>query len=216
MKLGLSTTSLELAASGGIFDGIAHYTEQLGRGLVKAGLDVSNYAFARPVARSGQRLRFSAPIRGGFALLGAAGIASGGAARLFAPPVDVFHSTDFKVVPARCPVVATIWDAIPLVHPEWIPPRSRGLVPRAIRRVAHFADRIICATEHAAGDIVAHFGIAASRISIVPWGVPAEWLEPIPAPEVAAVLARYGIEPGYILTVGTIQPRKNLARLIEA
>jgi len=216
MKIGLSTTTLERAAAGGIFDGISHYTQQLGQGLVRRGVEVANYAFAARPARTSQRLQFSEPIRGGFALLGAAGIATGGAARLFSPPVDVFHSTDFKVVPARCPVVATIWDAIPIVHPEWLSRRARLIGPYAIRRVAHFADRIICATEHSASDIVTHFGISSAKISVVPWGIGSEWLSPVPQPEVASVLAKYGLEPGYILTVGTIQPRKNIRRLLEA
>lgn len=216
MKIGLSTTTLEIASAGGIFDGISHYTQQLGHGLTRRGIEVVNYAFPRALARLDRELQFSQPIRGGFALLGTAGIATGGAARFFSPPVDVFHSTDFKVVPAKCPVVATIWDAIPIIHPEWIAGRARLIAPHVIKRVAHFADRIICASEHSASDIMAHFGIASAKLSVVPWGVGAEWLSPIPQLEVDSVLDKYGLEPGFILTVGTIQPRKNIRRLLDA
>lgn len=216
MKIGLSTTTLELASAGGIFDGISHYTQQLGHGLLRRGVAVKNYAFPHALARIGKGLQFSEPIRGGFTLLGGAGIATGGAAQFFSPAVDVFHSTDFKVVPAKCPVVATIWDAIPIVHPEWISARARLVAPYAIKRVAHFADRIICTTEHSAADIVRHFGMPPGKISIVPWGVGAEWLTPVPQAEVDAVLAKYELLPGYFLTVGTIQPRKNIRRLLEA
>lgn len=216
MKIGLSTTTVELAMAGGIFDGISHYTLQLGRGLVQQGVEVKNYAFSGTLARLGRELEFSEPVKGGFAFLGAVGIATGGAARLFSPSVDVFHSTDFKVVPARCPVVATIWDAIPIVHPEWISARARLIAPHAIKRVAHFADRIICATQHSADDVIRHFGLHSSRVSVVPWGVGTEWLTPIPQTDVNATLSKYSLEPGFFLTVGTIQPRKNIRRLLEA
>jgi alpha-1,3-rhamnosyl/mannosyltransferase len=149
-------------------------------------------------------------------VLGAMGILTGGRARFFSPQVDVFHSTDFKIVPMRCPVVATLWDAIPVAHPEWLSPRSRLMAPLAIRRVAHFANRVICATSHAADDIVRHLGVPRSRVSIVPWGIGEQWLTHVSQAEVDDVLARRGLTAGYVLSVGTIQPRKNVSTLIDA
>lgn len=216
MRVSLSYTTVEVAAAGGIFDGISHYTYQLAEGLERRGSEVVRYSFTKPLARMNAGLRLSRPIVGGFEFLGSVGIVSRGAAKLFSPDADLFHSTDFKVVPAKCPVVATIWDAIPLVHPEWIAARSRFLAPFVIRRVAHFADRIICASEHSAHDLVRHFGISARAISVVPWGIDPNWLDPVPQAEVESTLRKYGLVPGFILTVGTIQPRKNIGRLLEA
>ncbi len=216
IRVGLSTTTVEVAYAGGIFDGIAHYTEQLGACLQNSGVAVDNYAFEGPLRRYRANLAFSEPIPGGFAMLGAAGIVTGGRARLFAPKVDVFHSTDFKVIPMRCPLVATLWDAIPVAHPEWLSPRARLMAPLVIRRVAHFANRVICATSHAADDITRHLGVPRSRVSIVPWGIGEQWLTHVPQAEVDDLLARRGLTSGYVLTVGTIQPRKNVGTLIDA
>jgi hypothetical protein len=44
-----------------------------------------------------------------------------------APPLDLFHATDYRIVRMDCPVVATLHDALPIIHPEWCKPRLRGL-----------------------------------------------------------------------------------------
>lgn len=216
MRVGVSTTTVELALAGGIGDGISHYTEQLVSGLAQAGDSVIEYAFLEGVQRLGGTLQRSRPLPGRFATLAGLGIATMGLAKVFAPAVDVFHCTDFKVIPARCPVVATLWDAIPLAHPEWLSSRTRRVAPFVISRVAHFADRIICATEHAAGEIVRYFRVPSNRVSVVPWGISDDWFDPVPAERVNRTLKKYELAPGFVLAVGTIQPRKNVMRLIEA
>jgi glycosyltransferase involved in cell wall biosynthesis len=128
----------------------------------------------------------------------------------------VFHATDYRVVRMDCPVVATLHDALPIKHPEWCNPRLRGLKNWLQRKAAQKADHVIAVSQYAVEELVDCFGVDERRISVVPNGVDEEWLE-APAPgEVAATLEAWGLRPGYFLFVGTLQPRKNVERLLEA
>jgi alpha-1,3-rhamnosyl/mannosyltransferase len=64
--------------------------------------------------------------------------------------------------------------------------------------------------------VIRHLGVPQSRVSIVPWGIGEQWLTHVPQAEVDDVLARRGLTRGYVLNVGTIQPRKNVGTLIDA
>jgi alpha-1,3-rhamnosyl/mannosyltransferase len=131
-------------------------------------------------------------------------------------PVDVFHVTDYRVVRMDCPVVASLHDALPVKHPEWCNPRLRGLKNWLQRKAAQKADHVIALSHFAIDELVECFGIDERRITVVPCGVDDEWLDPPPAEAVAATLQANGLRPGYFLFVGTLQPRKNVERLLDA
>jgi glycosyltransferase involved in cell wall biosynthesis len=80
---------------------------------------------------------------------------------------------------------------------------------------ARVATRVIADSEATRRDLVRHAGIAESRVVVVPLGVE-ERFRPLPSAEVAAALAQIDLEPGYLLFVGTPQPRKNLPRVLRA
>jgi len=112
--------------------------------------------------------------------------------------------------------VCTIHDIIPVEHPEWFSPRFAAwyqwLLPRLTRKVQH----IVAVSEFTKGRIVERFGIAPSKVSVVWNGVDSEF-NPRPAWEIEQVRAELGIPAGrYLLTVGSIEPRKNLHGLLEA
>lgn len=214
MKIGVSTTSVEPSRNGGLLDGIGHYTQHLCEGLAQAGQVVHGFSF--PGFRQiPDQLRHT-PMPASFAQMAGTAIASFGIAPRFTPDVDIFHSTDFKVVPMNVPVVATVWDAIPLLHPEWLSQRARLFAPAILKRMVPYADRIIVASEHSRQDVERHFGIPTEKMSVVPWGIGSEWFAPFDEGERDVVLHKYGLEPGYFLTVSTIQPRKNIAGLLDA
>src|SRR5205085_12228598 len=131
-------------------------------------------------------------------------------------PLDVFHVTDYRAVRMDCPVVATLHDALPLKHPEWCNPRLRGLKNWLQRKAAQKADHVIALSHFAIDELVECFGIDERRITVVPCGVGEEWLAPPPAHAVATTLQANGLRPGYFLFVGTLQPRKNVERLLDA
>jgi glycosyltransferase involved in cell wall biosynthesis len=113
-------------------------------------------------------------------------------------------------------VVATLHDAIPLAHPEWANPKHRALKNRVMRTAARWADCIITVSQAMVPIIVEHFRIPLERISVVHNGVDDVWFEPVPSELRAKVRSRHGVAPGFFLTVGTLQPRKNIGRLLEA
>jgi alpha-1,3-rhamnosyl/mannosyltransferase len=143
------------------------------------------------------------------------GIVAGGLAQ-FDPPVDIFHVTDYRAVRMRCPLVATLYDAIPMVFPEMANPRFRRFKNFVLRRAAGFADHVIAISRYSVPELVEHFGVPESKISVVYCGVGSEWLSSIQEDELQKTLFRRGIKTGYYLFVGILQPRKNLERVLLA
>lgn len=86
------------------------------------------------------------------------------------------------------------------------------LIPRALKQ----ADRILAISESARADIERLFPSTIGRVVTTPGGVTPRFFAPPSAESRRAVLARLGVDGPYILSVGTLQPRKNLPRLLEA
>jgi glycosyltransferase involved in cell wall biosynthesis len=219
--VGLSSNVLEPAFSGGRLDGIGIYTLALERGLRRLG--VSTRRIGAPV-RQGRRFvrptlaeaSFRWPMGwalGATALLRGLTPGADGVERA----VDVFHATDYLVPKLRrTPVVATIYDAIPLAHPEWANQSLRRVKNALLLRAASHADMVVAISHAAVDEIVEHYRIPRERIRVVHLGVDEDFLEPTPAEDVEALRASRGIRPGCLLFVGTLQPRKNLGTLLAA
>jgi alpha-1,3-rhamnosyl/mannosyltransferase len=209
-RIGLSTTTTEPGLTGGRLDGIGVYSRALLRYLPQVGCTVQAYSFG-PAAS----LTVGRPMPSSFPLATLRDLAAPASVRQHMD-VDLFHATDYRIVRMDRPVVATLHDALPIVHPEWCNPRLRGLKNWLQAKAARKADRVIAHTHYTIPELVTAFGVDEERISVVPCGVDDEWLD-APAPDaVAAALAGYGLRPGYFLFVGTLQPRKNVDRLLEA
>ncbi|SFL42948.1 glycosyltransferase family 4 protein [Rugamonas rubra] len=221
-RVALSTTTAEPGLTGGRLDGIGVYSRALLGALPQAGWQVRPFSFAPPggaaalsVGRALPRSFAGATLRD---LLLPSALAP---LRLPADPADgrvpeLFHATDYRIVRIDRPVVATLHDALPIAHPEWCNPRLRRLKNWLQGRAARRADHVIAVSQYAVAELVECFGVDQRRISVVPNGVGDEWFEAPAAAAVAATLARYGLRPGYFLFVGTLQPRKNVERLLEA
>ena len=218
MRIGLSTTTVEPVLTGGRLDGIGVYSQALLRHLPAAGCAVQPMSFApfAPFGKDASALSVGAAMPHSFPVTTLRDLCTPGAVRQQMPGVDLYHSTDYRTVRMDCMVVATLHDALPVSHPEWCNPRLRGLKNWLQAKAARKADHVIAHTEFAIRELVDCFGVSDKRISVVPCGVESEWLE-APAPEaMAATLAQYGLKPGYFLFVGTLQPRKNVGRVLQA
>jgi len=213
LRIGIGTTMIEPAFTGGHLDGIGVYTQALLRHLPRAGCALLPYSWPR--------LRGAAPVTAGQALphsferTSLVDLITPAAHRVHMP-VDVFHVTDYRVVRMDCPVIASLHDALPVKHPEWCNPTLRGLKNWLQRKAAQKADHVIALSHFAIDELVECFGIDERRITVVPCGVDDEWLDPPPADAVAATLQANGLRSGYFLFVGTLQPRKNVERLLDA
>lgn len=131
-------------------------------------------------------------------------------------PVDVLH-VQFTAPPmAPCPVVVSIHDLSFEHLPETFKRRSRAQLRFTVRRSARSAAHILALSEFAREDIIATYGVNPDKVSVVPLAAPAHFGPVSDEKELQRVRQTYGIEGDYILTVGSIQPRKNLRRLLEA
>lgn len=131
-------------------------------------------------------------------------------------PVDVLH-VQFTAPPfCPCPVVVSIHDLSFEHLPHTFNRRSRTQLRLTVRHSARRAARIISLSEHTKRDIVETYGISAEMISAIPLAAPTHFGPVSDDKELQRVRQTYGIVGEYILTVGSIQPRKNLARLVRA
>lgn len=130
--------------------------------------------------------------------------------------LDAVHCHDLLPCRAGLPEILTVFDISCFRRPElhraarvaW----QRRHLPDALARAA----RIITISEFSRREIHAHFHIPLERIAVTHCGVGPEFM-PRDARQAQAALAPLGLTPGeYLLSVGTLEPRKNLATLVRA
>jgi len=218
LRVGLSSTKIEPGLTGNHLDGIGVYTSALMRHLPSAGCSVQGYSFAPSGfgARTAGRISVGQRMPRSFPVSMLADLAAPGGGRRRPMPADIFHVTDYRIVGMACPVVATLHDAVPISHPEWCSPRLRGLKNWLQIKAARKADHVIAHTQFSIAELVECFGVDERRISVVPCGVDEQWLTAPDAAAQALTLEAHGLVPGYFLFVGTLQPRKNIERLLDA
>ncbi|HUQ33650.1 MAG TPA: glycosyltransferase family 1 protein [Pyrinomonadaceae bacterium] len=138
------------------------------------------------------------------------------AAELRRRPVDLLH-VQYTAPPfAPCPVVATIHDLSFEHLPQTFKRRSRMQLQLTVRRTARQAARILVPSEHTLRDICETYRIEQERVAVTPLAAPGHFAPVLNEGEVRRVRERYHLKGEYILAVGSIQPRKNLAQLIAA
>jgi glycosyltransferase involved in cell wall biosynthesis len=126
--------------------------------------------------------------------------------------VDVVHSTAHVAAPSRAPMVATVHDLHFLHEPGHFTPRGIRVFNRFLDLVRAEAAIVVCPSEATSADCESA-GIDRDRIRLTPWGTDRR---PVAAGEAARVRAEYGLERRIVLFAGTVEPRKNLGRLLEA
>lgn len=220
MRIGLDLSALRH----GLINGIAVYTANLAKELARLDVELVGWFCARSTpAASGvltelehlgaEIIRAPAPWRW----------LPDGAWWLPVPPptdrimgrVDAWHLGEFHLPqPGRTPVVATVHDVTTLTHPDHHGLLNRIVHRRRLRWIKRHASRIIAVSRSTRDDLISTVGIAADRISVVYEARGhAEISDPV---DVDALRRRYGIARRYVLSVGTLEPRKNLERLVRA
>ena len=126
--------------------------------------------------------------------------------RLRARGADLLHCPTFRgPFSAPGPLVVTVHDLAVLRHPEWFRGWSRRYSRFAVPRVVRAATRVIAVSEFTRGELASLLGTPAAKITVVPNAV-----EDVFTPEGPRA------EGDYVLAVGTLEPRKNLARIAAA
>jgi glycosyltransferase involved in cell wall biosynthesis len=123
-------------------------------------------------------------------------------------PFDVLHFSDWMYPPQLGGVRATtIYDLVPLHFREWVTPRTYVMHSRKYREAAESCDVVFAISEYTAGDVERTLGVPRARIRVAPPGVKPVFRADGPATDLGAP---------YVLTVATLEPRKNLQALVEA
>ncbi|MFH0801961.1 MAG: glycosyltransferase family 1 protein [bacterium] len=130
---------------------------------------------------------------------------------------DLYHFLNYPNVPAlKKPVVASVYDAIPLIMPDDSPAGLVRLWRKRARRDVRNVTRFIAISSATARDMTEVLDIPAEKIRVIYLAKDTSFV-PLMEPELLSpVLARYQVKPPYILSLGTLQPRKNFLRLMDA
>ena len=132
----------------------------------------------------------------------------------FLPAHDVFWAPHF-LLPAGhfSKLVVTIHDVLFLDHPEWFTPTDQTTFRQSVTAATKQADQIITVSEATKLDLIRHQLSDEKKVSVIPEGV----IPDLPSEEhQARVRANYHLPPTYLLMIGTLEPRKNISRVLEA
>lgn len=130
--------------------------------------------------------------------------------------LDLLHSPDF-IPPAfgARHFVITVHDLNFLYFPQFLTAESRRYYNDQIAWAVTRADHILAVSETTRADLMCLLGVPAEKVTVTYEGVgPA--FRPLPPERVEETLAHYGLQRGYLLFVGTVEPRKNLSGLFTA
>ena len=190
--------------------GVGRYALELAGALEHIGVQLIPFAvsFGGPPDARVRRWRFPARVaQVSWRRLGAPRI------NRLTGPVDVVHATNFVLpaVGARTPGIVTVHD-LSFLRDDSFPgaARLRDLVPWSLDRAA----LVLTPTETVAAELGDRYGVSAERIRVTHEGVSPLFFGAGPLGD--AALAERGIRRPFVLAVGTIEPRKNLPRLLEA
>lgn len=131
-------------------------------------------------------------------------------------PVDLLHVQYTAPPLAPCAVVATIHDLSFEHLPETFNRRSRAQLRLTVRRTARLAHQVIVPSEYSRRDLLETYHLSSERVHVTPLAAAPCFAPVLDEERRRRTKELYGIEGEYILAVGSIQPRKNLVRLIEA
>lgn len=136
----------------------------------------------------------------------------------FVGKVDLFHSPDFTLPPTRpgVPTLLTVHDLSFVRDPDSAWPSLRAFLNKAVPRSVQRATHVLADSLATKNDLIELFGTPAGKITVLYSGVEARFAPVRDQAEIDRVCARYELPRPFILSVGTLQPRKNYGRLIEA
>lgn len=133
-----------------------------------------------------------------------------------APGATLFHATEHLLPPLRgVPTVLTVHDLIFRRYPAHHKRLNRWYLNATMPLFCRRADAIIAVSEQSKRDVIEAYGIPPEKISVI-YEAADPRFRPQPPEAVAAARARYGLPERYVLFVSTIEPRKNLSRLLAA
>ena len=136
---------------------------------------------------------------------------------LFTGPVDVCHFPDFTLPPIRNgKTVLTVHDLSFLVHPEYAEKGLRQYLERVVPPSVAGASLVLADSESTGNDLIVLLDVPPERVEVLLPGVEPRFAPVVDEVALESARRKYSISFPYILTISTIEPRKNLLGLMKA
>jgi len=219
MRIGLDGLPLTAAKTG-----VGHYTYELAQALARAEpssqfeiVYPSTYATIRPDEPGSPPLPPNLKLnRVRVGPLGRYWWSAGLPRYIRRSKLELFHGTNYDIpLWRRCATVLTIHDLSQLLHSETHEKRSVSRARRRLPLMARTADAIITPTESVRGQVCEHLRISSEKVFAIPEAA-RKCFRPMAIAETENVRRRLGVTGEFLLTVGTLEPRKNLSVLVDA
>lgn len=207
----------EASALYGYKSGVGYYTENLLSGVMRVAPQHEYIMFSNRDLSDSKRLAHERVYGGGHFPVRAAWMQAvlPGTLRKVRP--DLCHFTNYLApVVSSVPYVVTIYDMTLFIMPSYHRFKKLVLDRTLIPIVARRAKAVITISHSARKDIVKHLKVPAGKVKVIPGGVSTDFAPVRSRERLEGVRARYGLHDPYVLYVGTIEPRKNLVRLVQA
>ena len=138
----------------------------------------------------------------------------------FGKDAEITHFFNYIIPPGVSGKrIVTVHDMVYKTFPETVRGRTRFMLETGLQRSLHRADLIVTDSAFSKSEIIRYFPATEEKIRVVPCGVDRIRFSPMPptaAPAIEALKQRMGLQTSYFLYLGTLEPRKNLDRLIRA
>ncbi|WP_339463635.1 glycosyltransferase family 4 protein [Pseudomonas sp. EA_105y_Pfl2_R69] len=130
--------------------------------------------------------------------------------------IDLYHEPSLWPLDFSGPMAMTLHDLTHVHYPQTQPRDRLAEIERRIGPALERAQCILTDSQFVADEITRHYGVARERLQVAPLGY-AQRFHPREPESLHSCLAAFGLEPGgYLLCVGTLEPRKNLAQALRA
>lgn len=128
----------------------------------------------------------------------------------------IYYSPNFSVPPVPGATVVTLHDLSVFHYPDFHPRDRVNYLKEQIAHSVSRADHLVTDSAFVRGELIDLFDLPGERVTAIPLGVDPEF-RPRTQSELAEVMDTYGLQAGsYVLSVGTVEPRKNLMGLLQA
>jgi len=138
--------------------------------------------------------------------------------RYFSGPVDIYHGPNFALPSLKKTLrkIVTIHDLAYLEYPQYVPPATRSYLNAVVPAAIAEADVVVAVSHSVARALNQYYRVPREKIAVIPNGVGTRFrhvTDPIPLEETRR---KFGLHAPFVLSVGTLEPRKNHLGLIKA
>lgn len=135
---------------------------------------------------------------------------------VFIGRADVFHASNWTTPATKAKLVTTVHDLTPILYPETFPKSIINNFKTNLKLIEKNADMVLTDSLTTRKDLIERSNVKANKIKTVYLAAGQNFKPETDEGEIEKVKGKYGIKGGYILSVGTLEPRKNIKKLIKA